>query len=100
MRTGCTKTIESSQLSVQIGVAVDVDVLQRRGKLFERDHAFELVLVSVQQPQALGKVFEVERPCKVILVDEEELESTVRSVAEGNTTKADIATFLRRGLRP
>ena len=35
-----------------------------------------------------------------ILVDEEELESTVRSVAEGNTTKADIATFLRSGLHP
>ena len=35
-----------------------------------------------------------------ILVDEEELESTVRSVAEGNTTKADITTFLRKGLHP
>jgi len=35
-----------------------------------------------------------------ILVDEEELESIVRSVTEGNTTKADIATFLRRGLHP
>ena len=35
-----------------------------------------------------------------ILVDEEELESTVRSVAEGNTTKADITKFLRRGLHP
>ena len=35
-----------------------------------------------------------------ILVDEEELESTVRSVAEGNTTKADIAMFFRGGLHP
>ena len=35
-----------------------------------------------------------------ILVDEEELESTVRSVAEGNTTKAEIAIFFRRGLHP
>lgn len=35
-----------------------------------------------------------------ILVDEEELESTVRSVAEGNTTKDEIAMFFRRGLHP
>ena len=35
-----------------------------------------------------------------ILVNEEELESTVRSVAEGNTTKADITTFLRKGSHP
>jgi death-on-curing protein len=33
-----------------------------------------------------------------ILVDEDGLESMVRSVAEGTTTKADVATFLRRGL--
>lgn len=32
-----------------------------------------------------------------ILVDEEGLDATVRSVAEGKMTKADIAMFLRRG---
>jgi len=34
-----------------------------------------------------------------ILVDEDGLETMVRSVAEGTTTKADVATFLRGGLR-
>lgn len=34
-----------------------------------------------------------------VLVDEDELEAVVRSVAEGTTTKADATTFLRRGLR-
>jgi len=34
-----------------------------------------------------------------ILVDEDWLETMVRSVAEGTTTKADVATFLRGGLR-
>jgi len=34
-----------------------------------------------------------------ILVDEDGLEAMVRSVAEGSTTKADVATFFRRGLR-
>jgi len=34
-----------------------------------------------------------------ILVDEDGLETMVRSVAEGTTTKADVAMFLRGGLR-
>ena len=34
-----------------------------------------------------------------ILVDEDGLETMVRSVAEGTTTKADVATFLRGWLR-
>ncbi|MBU4194347.1 MAG: type II toxin-antitoxin system death-on-curing family toxin [Actinomycetia bacterium] len=34
-----------------------------------------------------------------ILVDEDELEVIVRSVAEGNTTKANVAAFFREGKR-
>jgi len=34
-----------------------------------------------------------------ILVDEDGLEAMVRSVAEGTTTKDDVVTFFRKGLR-
>lgn len=35
-----------------------------------------------------------------ISVDEDRLEATVRSVAEGNATKADVAAFFREGMHP
>lgn len=35
-----------------------------------------------------------------VQIDEDGLEAMVRSVAKGTTSKADVAVFLRRGLRP
>lgn len=62
-----------------------------------RDHPF---VDGNKRTGAVAALVFLEMNDVEILVDEEKLEATVRLVAEGITTKAEIATFLRTGLRP